>query len=225
MWKLFRTGLKRPITEGDVYETLKVHEADVIANKFTVLWDQELKKKDPSVLRMFYKAYGFPVLSVGLLFSITETLNRCAQPLFLGALLSYFVDPDITKTHAYWYAAGIVMGSLIPVLTFHPFIYYMMEHGMKLRIGSSRLVYDKILRMTKSSQVDGLQGRVINLLSNDFGKFDIAMCFIHDLWKGPLETFLLGFLVYREIGYSGLIGIAFILSFIPIQCKMSSNHS
>lgn len=78
---------------------------------------------------------------------------------------------------------------------------------------------EQILRMTKSSQVDGLQGRVINLLSNDFAKFDLAMCFIHDLWKGPLETILLGYLAYREIGYSGIIGIIFILSFIPIQCE------
>lgn len=141
---LYRKGLTKTITESDVYETLKAHEAELIANKFKVLWEQELKKKDPSILRLFYKAYGFGVLSIGLLFSIVETLNRCFQPLFLGALLSYFVDPEVTKFHAYMYAIGIVMGSLIPVLTFHPFIYYIMEHGMKLRIGSSRLVYDKV---------------------------------------------------------------------------------
>ena len=141
---LYKKGLTKTITEGDVYETLKSHEAEKIADKFTRLWDQELKKKDPNVLRMFYNAYGFRVLSVGLTFSIVETLNRCAQPLFLGALLSYFVDPEITKFHAYMYAMGIVFGSLLPVLTFHPFIYYIMEHGMKIRIGSSRLVYDKV---------------------------------------------------------------------------------
>lgn len=73
--------------------------------------------------------------------------------------------------------------------------------------------------MTKSTQVDGLHGRVINLLSNDFGKFDIALAFLHDLWKGPFETILLGYLAYREMGVSGIIGIVFILSFIPIQCK------
>lgn len=141
---LYKLGLTKTITEEDVYETLKDHDSEQIANKFTVLWENELGKKNPSVLRLFYNAYGFGVLSVGLTFSIVETLNRCAQPLFLGALLSYFVDPEITKNHAYMYAAGIVTCSLIPVLTFHPFIYYIMEHGMKIRIGSSRLVYDKV---------------------------------------------------------------------------------
>jgi len=91
--------------------------------------------------------------------------------------------------------------------------------------------------MSKSSQVDGLHGRVINLLSNDLSKFELALCFLHDLWKGsycvniyncvidvhvrfglgPFETFLLGYLVYNEIGVSGIVGIVFILSFVPIQ--------
>lgn len=60
-------------------------------------------------------------------------------------------------------------------------------------------------------------GQVINLLSNDVGKFDIALCFIHDLWKGPVEAVFLGYFIYREIGVSGIIGMAFVLGFIPFQ--------
>jgi hypothetical protein len=93
---------------------------------------------------MFYRAYGFWALLIGLMFSITETLNRCAQPLFLGALLTYFVDPETSKREAYFYASGIVICSLIPALTFHPFVYRIFEIGTNLRIGSSRLVYDKV---------------------------------------------------------------------------------
>lgn len=48
---LYRTGLSRTITEDDVYETLKDHESDKIADKFAKLWEQELKRKNPSVLR------------------------------------------------------------------------------------------------------------------------------------------------------------------------------
>jgi ATP-binding cassette, subfamily C (CFTR/MRP), member 4 len=73
--------------------------------------------------------------------------------------------------------------------------------------------------MSKSSQVDGLHGRVINLLSNDIGKFENAICYMHDVWKGPFETILLGYLIYRQVGISGIVGVLFILSFVPIQCK------
>lgn len=77
----------------------------------------------------------------------------------------------------------------------------------------------QILRISKCVQEDGMHGKVINLMSNDFAKFDLSLAFLHDLWKGPFETILLGFLIYREVGISGVIGILFILSFIPIQCE------
>lgn len=48
---LYRTGLKRPITEDDIYEPLEDHESVKIADKFAELWQNELKRKNPSVLR------------------------------------------------------------------------------------------------------------------------------------------------------------------------------
>jgi hypothetical protein len=74
--------------------------------------------------------------------------------------------------------------------------------------------------MSKSTQVAGLQGQVINLMSNDFNKADMGLFFLHDLWKGPIEVFVLGYLIYREIGAAGFVGIAFILSLIPVQCEI-----
>lgn len=142
---LYRIGLKRPIVDEDVYETLNHHESEKIADKFSKLWKQELESKNPSTLRMFFNAYGWQVLIFGLLFSVCETLMRCAQPLLLGELLTYFADEEKSKNSAYLYASGIVLCSLIPVLTFHPYIYYIFEIGMKIRIGCSRLVYDKVI--------------------------------------------------------------------------------
>lgn len=93
---------------------------------------------------MFYKAYGFSVIILGILFSICETSVRCAQPFFLGALINYFVGGNTSKTEAYFYAAGIALCSLVPVITFNPFILYILEVGMKIRLGSSALIYQKV---------------------------------------------------------------------------------
>lgn len=141
---LYKIGLQRPITDEDVYQTIGHHESERIANRFSKLWAQELKSSSPSTLRMFYNAYGAPLLIFGLLFSVTETLARCIQPLILGELLTYFADENASKSSAYLYASGIVICSLVPVLTFHPYIYFIFELAMKIRIGCSRLVYDKV---------------------------------------------------------------------------------
>lgn len=140
---LYKTGYNRPITEDDIFKTKSHHESERIAKRFTEIWNEELKSGKPNVFRLLYKAYGKPILIWGILFSISETLNRCFQPLFLGLLLTYFVEP-MPKSEAYLYAGGLVFCSLVPVLTFSPFMFYLMELSMKLRIGSSRLIYDKV---------------------------------------------------------------------------------
>lgn len=143
---LFKMGMKATITEQDIYNNLDEHNSKPISDMFSSLWEDELKRNSPSVLRMFYRAYGFGVISIGLLFSINETIMRCIQPLFLGAMISYFVGEkdNVSKSEAYYYAAGIAVCSLIPVITFHPFILYIIETGMKIKLGCQALVYKKV---------------------------------------------------------------------------------
>lgn len=144
---------------------------------------------------------------------------RLIQPLCLGGLVSYFVpnQTDITIQDAYWYAFGIVFASIAMVITFHPMILYIFKTAAKIRVGCSGLIYRKSLRLSKSSTEDGLNGKVINLLSNDLSKFDIGLAFIHDIWKGPIEMLVFGVVIYIEIGISAIIGMAFLASFIPLQ--------
>lgn len=67
--------------------------------------------------------------------------------------------------------------------------------------------------------MDGLNGQVINLMSNDVARFDQTIAYLHDLVKGPIELMLMGYFIYREISFYGLIGVGFLLCVIPIQSK------
>lgn len=76
-----------------------------------------------------------------------------------------------------------------------------------------------MLRLLKSSSEDGQNGQIINLLSSDLLKFEYALGLLHEVWKGPMQVLLFLVVIYYEIGASGIVGIAFIASFIPLQCK------
>jgi ATP-binding cassette, subfamily C (CFTR/MRP), member 4 len=60
-------------------------------------------------------------------------------------------------------------------------------------------------------------GQVVNLLSNDVNRFDIAPMFTHMLWIGPLQTIICTVLMWPEVGWPVLVGIAFLMLTIPIQ--------
>lgn len=142
---LYKTGYSRPITEDDIYTTINHYRSERVGERFANIWSDEVKSGKPSVFSLFYRAYGNRIMFWGILFSLCETLNRCFQPLLLGSLLDFFSsDGTMPKSEAYFYAAGITFCSLVPVLTFSPYIFYVFETSLKLRVGSSRLIYDKV---------------------------------------------------------------------------------
>ena len=60
-------------------------------------------------------------------------------------------------------------------------------------------------------------GQIVNLMSNDVNRFDVAVIFLHYLWIGPIETLVVTYLMWMEVGPSAAIGVASLLFFIPLQ--------
>jgi ABC transporter transmembrane region. len=62
-------------------------------------------------------------------------------------------------------------------------------------------------------------GQVVNLMANDVNRFDVAVVFLHYLWIGPIETMVVTYFMWEEVGVSATIGVASLLMFIPLQGK------
>lgn len=60
-------------------------------------------------------------------------------------------------------------------------------------------------------------GQVVNLLSNDVNRFDMAVVFLNYLWLGPIQTIVVTYILWKEIGVSSIIGVAVLLAVIPLQ--------
>lgn len=91
--------------------------------------------------------------------------------------------------------------------------------GMKMRVACCSLIYRKSLKLSKAALGYTTAGQIVNLLSNDVNRFDVAVIFAHQLWVGPLETILITYFMYQEVGISAVIGVLFLLMFIPLQCR------
>lgn len=150
---------------------------------------------------------------------LTLLICSCSQPLFLGGLVSYFSEgqTDVSKHQAYLYATGIVLCSLVSTLCFHPFMFCLFETGTRIRLACSGLVYRKCLRSSVTAENSGMSGFAIAVLSTDLHQFDMTFYFFHDLWKGPIEACIIGYIMYLEIGWPAIVGMASIVVFIPLQ--------
>jgi len=63
----------------------------------------------------------------------------------------------------------------------------------------SSLIYRKALRLSRTALGDTTVGQVVNLLSNDVGRFDLVLINVHYLWIAPLELIAVTYLMYLEV--------------------------
>ncbi|XP_076388016.1 putative multidrug resistance-associated protein lethal(2)03659 isoform X2 [Megachile rotundata] len=90
--------------------------------------------------------------------------------------------------------------------------------GMKIRVACCTLIYRKILRLSNSVlENETSAGQMVNFLSNDVNRLDYFVFSIHYLWIGPLQVFLIAYLIYREIGLGAITGMMTFLLCIPLQ--------
>ncbi|KAJ8983669.1 hypothetical protein NQ317_003456 [Molorchus minor] len=107
------------------------------------------------------------------------------------------------------YAGLIVLATLINVLCIHNYQLRVMHLGMKIRVAACSLIYRKALKLSKTALAETTVGQMVNLLSNDVGRFDFAGQHIHNLWLAPVETVVVMYLVYNYVGTTGLVGAFF----------------
>ncbi|XP_073845417.1 probable multidrug resistance-associated protein lethal(2)03659 [Musca autumnalis] len=229
----FFKGRKKVLDESDLFRALKEHKSDLMGHKLSQAWEEELAKsrlkgKEPSLVKATIKVFGLHYMILGLLMFCFEIFLRCSQPLFLGALVSYYADPETDKTDqskAFLYALGVILTSAGSVLLMHPNMLGIVHSGMKIRVAICSMIYRKALRLSKSAMGNTTSGQMVNLISNDVGRLDTSVLHMHFIWIGPLEIFLVTYFMYKEIGPSALIGVAVMLLFVPIQGYMGKKTS
>ncbi|XP_072935953.1 probable multidrug resistance-associated protein lethal(2)03659 isoform X1 [Epargyreus clarus] len=158
---------------------------------------------------------------------LNTTDKKIAQPVFLGKLVEYYSPNQNTvkQTEAYYYAGAVVLCSALNVFVVHPYMMAILHMGMKFRVACCSLIYRKSLRLSKTALGETTVGQVVNLLSNDVNRFDVAIIFLHYLWIGPLATVIITYFMWVEISWAAVVGVAFMLAFIPLQAYLGKRTS
>ena len=63
-------------------------------------------------------------------------------------------------------------------------------------------------------------GQMVNLLSNDVGRFDGAVDWIHYLWIGPIQMIIVMFILWKIVGPECSAGTVLCVALIPFQGKL-----
>lgn len=123
----------------------------------------------------------------------------------------------MTRGEAFAYAAGIIVLNALNILLSNQFIATALHIGLKMRIAICSIIYRKALCLSQSALGQASPGKLVNLLSNDVKRLDIVTIFLNEMWTTPLMMLIVSYMLWIEIEWAGLIGIAIVCCVVPIQ--------
>ncbi|XP_064461285.1 ATP-binding cassette sub-family C member 9-like [Ornithodoros turicata] len=188
----------------------------------------ESKGRRPSLWRCYFKTYWRTAVLGGLI-KIVGDITGLLGPLSISLIVDYVetvTNPEsasISKdpyptymdllNNAYVVSVVILITTFIQSTCSNNFNHLAIMEGVHVRSALQSLVYRKSLCI--SSDVD--IGSVVNHMSVD--AFNVMLLFSmgHYIWAVPFKLLLLLFLLYKQLGYSALIGAACIYILSPIQ--------
>ncbi|CAK1546528.1 unnamed protein product [Leptosia nina] len=201
------------------------HRAALHGDKLAEKWLDELKKQEnggtPSFLNAIFRIYGPKFLLFNVTFAFIDSCFRITIPICLEGLINYFspLHSGMTDLSAYLYAFGIVGLMFLSAVLTHSMLLFQLESSMILTKACSSLIYRKLLRINLAAggkASEGLTGYIVNLLTIDTERFQMASIYLIDLVRIPIETTVIVYLMYRQIGVSAIFGVGFLLLFIPL---------
>ncbi|XP_045508072.1 ATP-binding cassette sub-family C member 4-like [Colias croceus] len=223
MFPLFVNGNRRDLEEYDLVPTKSIYDSKITGDALEKNWliEEGIAKaagREPSLSRVLFKTFFWSYIPGGILQLIYTSL-RTVTPLLFSELLSYWsVNNTMTTAVASYYAAAMIVANLLAAFCNHHGNYYCQQFGMKLRVAVSTLMFRKIMRMNNGALGETTAGKVVNILSNDLQRFDLAFLFLNYVWIIPIQLVAVCYLGYVQAGYAALIGIAALMILaLPVQ--------
>lgn len=80
-------------------------------------------------------------------------------------------------------------------------------------------MFNQSLQLSQTALSDTAPGKLVNLLSNDVNRFEIASIFVHPMWSSLVMTSVATYILWIETRWAGMFGLLIVFLIVPIQSK------
>ncbi|XP_044750491.1 ATP-binding cassette sub-family C member 4-like [Coccinella septempunctata] len=214
---------KKEIKLKEIYRCAESHSSSINGNYLEEKWKEETKicckrSSKPSLLKILMKVFYTEYCPLAITAFFNYVVIKGLQPLMLSNLIRLFINKNYTAMEILFYGGGLSLLLLCSSFLLHHTVRGSNLLAIKIRIAVSSLIYRKILRLNQESLWTTSSGQVINLLSNDVGRFETAIQAFHFLWMTPIQLAVIIFVIWNLFGLGALLGISCLLIImIPLQ--------
>ncbi|XP_037494972.1 ABC transporter C family member 13 isoform X2 [Jatropha curcas] len=178
-------------------------------------WQVQLRSSNPFLFKAIGYAYGWPYFCIGLL-KVFNDLIGFAGPLLLNKLIR-FLQQGSAHQDGYVLALSLGLTSILKSFLDTQYTFHLAKLKLKLRSGIMTVIYQKCLSVTLAERSKFSEGEVQTFMSVDADR-TVNLCnSFHDVWSLPLQIGVALYLLYTQVKFAFLSGLAITILLIPVN--------
>ncbi|WVZ82232.1 hypothetical protein U9M48_029518 [Paspalum notatum var. saurae] len=231
LWKLFTfkfinpimdIGITRQLDFTDLLELPTELTANSCYDKLLSSWTAEYQnhQNKSSLLRAMSRSYGWAYLRLGLLKVLNDSMSF-VSPLLLNKFIR-FLQQGSDGMDGYILAISLGLTSIIKSFLDSQYSFRLAKLKLMLRSSIMGIVYRKCLCLSLAERSRFSEGEIQTFMSVDADR-TINLCnSLHDAWSLPLQIGVALYLLYTQVNYAFLSGLAITITLIPINKWIST---
>uniref|UniRef100_A0A2P2M4K3 ABC-type xenobiotic transporter n=3 Tax=Rhizophora mucronata TaxID=61149 RepID=A0A2P2M4K3_RHIMU len=190
-------------------------EPSTCHDKLLSCWQEQQNSSEPFLFKAISCAYGWPYLRLGLL----KVVNDCigfAGPLLLNKLIQFLQQGSV---HWYGYLLALSLGltSILKSFLDTQYTFHLAKMKLRLRSGIMTVIFQKCLCITLAERSRFSEGEIQTFMSVDADR-TVNLCnSFHDMWSLPLQIGVALYLLYTQVKFAFLAGLAITILLIPVN--------
>ncbi|KAK3818901.1 MAG: multi drug resistance-associated protein MRP [Benniella sp.] len=222
---LMRKGYASPLAMDDLWALGKEDRSRNISDTFDTIWERELQKDCPSLLRALSCAFGRPFYVAGIWKAASDVL-AFVQPVLLRELLRFFMsyktkDPQ-PLYRGYSIAIWMFVCAVAQTIFLNQYYHLCFRCGMHVRTSLVTAIYKKSLRLSNPTRQTFMAGEVANHMSIDTQRLQNLVSYLHTSWSGLFQIGIALYLLYDAMGWAICAGVFVMLLAVPLHTQLSA---
>lgn len=224
---LLSLGYRRPLQASDLPPLRPTFQAENLGRTLSTTWAARKSKAISrySFIRATLDAYGGPFYAAGLL-KLMGDICGISSPMLMGQIVRDLkMGGKLGMLSGVGLCFAIFALQMVNTLTVNTYFSITMQTGLRIRTATSTLLYGKALRLSAKARQSFSTGQIVNLMSTDAGRMEMAVSYVHYIWSGPFQIIVILALLFRLLGWIAFVGFVFLLVGIPIQSRITTRLS
>ncbi|KAL6144938.1 hypothetical protein ACLB2K_055628 [Fragaria x ananassa] len=184
-------------------------------------WKSQLSDSpDPSLFRAICSAYGWPYVRLGLLKVLNDSVGF-AGPLLLNKLIR-FLQQGSQNLDGYVLAVSLGLISIFKSFLDTQYTFHLSKLRLKLRSSIMTVIYHKCLCINLAERSKFTEGEIQTFMAIDSDRIVNLSNSLHDMWSLPLQIGVALFLLYTQVKFAFVSGLAITIALIPANKWIST---